>query len=625
MLVDNSIVVIENIYRLRGKGATPVQAAVTGAKQVAGSVTSSTLTTVCVFLPIVFVQGITRQLFTDLAITMSYALLASLVIALTLVPAMAKGMLKTKKQKKEKREGFIYRTYRVLARWNLRHKWVVLTASILLLVFTSWTCLQKGFSFMPDIDMNTVNISVIMPEGTDRPRAVELADQVLERIDNLSDLDAEYVGAMMGSSSLTSTQESYDVSIYVGLPEGQSGAEAGERIAESCWDLPCEISFDSAMMNMDLLIGSGVSVDVYGDDLQSIQEGARAIGDAMTRVEGIASVDNGLEQSQTAYHIRVDKNEAMAKGFTVAQIYMDLTKDMTNSSTALSMKMDNVTADVVVQTEDTITMEELMNHTFETTDAEGNRNTFHLKDVAEVEPTTSLATINRIDQKNYLSVTSTLEKGYNITLVTSAVDDELANLDLPDGVSYEFTGENETVMESVQDLMLMLVIGVILVYFVMVAQFQSLKSPFIVMFTIPLAFTGGFAALLLFDMDISIVALIGFVMLVGIIVNNGIVLVDYVNQLRAEGMKRRAALIEAGVTRMRPIFMTSLTTILGLIDMAIGKDVGTSIMQPVAVVCIGGLLYATLMTLFVVPCIYDIINRKKPVVLTEEDMDFQEL
>jgi HAE1 family hydrophobic/amphiphilic exporter-1 len=209
-----------------------------------------------------------------------------------------------------------------------------------------------------------------------------------------------------------------------------------------------------------------------------------------------------------------------------------------------------------------------------------------------------------------------------VTLVTNQAQKAVAALELPAGISYEFSGENETIMEALEQLALMLLLGILLVYFIMVAQFQSLKSPFIVMFTIPLAFTGGFLALLICGMDVSVISLIGFVMLTGIIVNNGIVLVDYVNQLRAEGMERRPALVEAGVTRLRPILMTSLTTILGLIVMALGQDVGTAMMQPVAVVCIGGLLYATLMTLFVIPCIYDILNKKALTVVTDEDMEF---
>ena len=632
MLVDNSIVVIENIYRLRSKGATAVQAAVAGARQVAGAITSSTLTTVCVFLPIVFVEGITRQLFTDLALTMTYALLASLLIALTLVPAMAKGMLRDTKRKKygavQKQEGAFYRGYRRIAMWNLRHKRVTLLLAVGLLGATGWMALQKGFSFMPEIDMNTVNVTVSMPEGATREEAVALADQVLERIEKLP--NAEYVGAMMGTGSVTSMVGGggggeYDVSVYVGLPEGDSGAEAGQWIAEQCRQMPCQVRYDSAMMDMSMLIGSGVAINVYGEDMNDLQQAASDIAEVIEDVEGVDQVDNGLEDAQTAYHVTVDRNAAMKKGYTVAQLYMELAAELTTSTTAMNMDMDSVTADVIVETEEGMDLDQLRAYTFTSTDSEGNTSQFRLRDVAKVEPTVSMATINRIEQRRYLSVTASLASGYNITRVTDQVEKALEGLELPEGVTYEFTGENETIMDAVEDMFLMLAIGILLVYFIMVAQFQSLKSPFIVMFTIPLAFTGGFAALLLFDMDISIVSLIGFVMLVGIIVNNGIVLVDYVNQLRAGGMDRREALVEAGVTRMRPIFMTSLTTILGLIVMALGKNVGTSIMQPVAVVCIGGLLYATIMTLFVVPAIYDMMNRKELKVLTDEDVEFNEM
>ena len=372
--------------------------------------------------------------------------------------------------------------------------------------------------------------------------------------------------------------------------------------------------------------GSGITVNLYGQDMEQLQQTAQDLADTLAGVEGVAEVNNGLEDAQAAYHISVDRNKAMAKGFTVAQIYMELAGALTDSATAMSMETGSVTADVIVEKENAMSLEDLKGYTFETTDQQtGETTSFRLDDVAKVEDTVSLSTINRIDQRRYLAVSASLEEGYNVTRVTSRAEKAVEGMDLPDGISYEFAGENETIMDAVNDLYLMLLIGVILVYFIMVAQFQSLKSPFIVMFTIPLAFTGGFAALLLFGMDVSIVSIIGFVMLVGIIVNNGIVLVDYVNQLRASGMERRQALIEAGVTRMRPIFMTSLTTILGLIVMAAGKNVGTAIMQPVAVVCIGGLLYATLMTLFVVPCIYDLMNRKEMKIITDEDMEFNEL
>jgi len=414
------------------------------------------------------------------------------------------------------------------------------------------------------------------------------------------------------------------VTAYITLPEGESGAAAGREIRDLCADLDCEIDYDSQLMDMSYLTGSGVTVNVYGTNMEDLQSGAKAIAAALDGVSGLRDANDGLQNAAPALHVLVDKNAAMAKGYTVAQLYMEISTLLTNSTTAIRMDLDDVTADVIVESGDHATRSQLMSMKFSSTDAEGESQDFCLRDVARIEKTVSLATIQRDNQRRYVSVTAAVDEGRSVTAVSADAQAAVAKLELPSGISYEFAGENETTMEAVRQLGLMLLLGVILVYFIMVAQFQSLKSPFIVMFTIPLAFTGGFLALLLCGMDVSIVSMIGFVMLTGIIVNNGIVLVDYVNQLRADGMERREALIEAGVVRLRPILMTSFTTILGLIIMALGRDAGTALMQPVAVVCIGGLLYATLMTLIVVPCIYDLFNKKDIEVLTDEEMRFDE-
>ena len=295
---------------------------------------------------------------------------------------------------------------------------------------------------------------------------------------------------------------------------------------------------------------------------------------------------------------------------------------VTESSTAATLELEGTATDIIVEKPDAAHLEAdgLADFEFEVTGRDGTVSAFTLKDIAEVQETTSLSSISRLSQRRYLSVKADLEEGYNVTLLTAEAEKAMKKADLGEGVTYTFSGENEAIMEAVGQMGLMLLLGVILVYLVMVAQFQSLKSPFIVMFTIPLAFTGGFLALIICGMEVSVVSLIGFVMLVGIIVNNGIVLVDYINQLRMEGAERRAAIIEAGSTRMRPILMTSITTILGLIDMAVRKNAGTALVQPMAVVCIGGLVYATVMTLFVVPCIYDLLNKKELRTVREEDL-----
>ena len=645
MLVDNSVVVIENIYRLRAKGATVIQAAVSGAQQVLGAVTASTLTTVCVFAPIVFVEGLTRQLFTDLALTITYSLLASLLVALTLVPAMAGGMLRREMVQKPGLLDKIYPAYRKAITFALDHKAGVLLLSLVLLVTSAGAAVMRGFTFMPEMDMNNLSLTVTMPEGTTRRQAVELADTVLERVmtvDNVQDAGFMMGGGTMGRLNMGaamggSSGGSYDVEGYITMPEGTFGSDAAKEITALCADLPCEVTASGVMSSMmSMMTGSGVSLQVFGDDMEDLQSAAQDLAKRLEQVDGVAEVDDGLDESAPALQVVVDRTAAAKKGMTVAQIYMKVAAALQSSTSVSNVTLggESMALSVDAVEGSTVTREKLLELEItpdaamssamggsagssalsqlsgSSDDTEKDDGTFKLGDVAKVQETVSMNTISRDQQRRCVTVTATVADGYNVTHVTSAARQALGSAALPDGITVEFNGENEQIMDAMGQLMLMLLLGVVLVYFIMVAQFQSLKSPFIVMFTIPLAFTGGFLALLVTGIEVSVISLIGFVMLVGIIVNNGIVLVDYINQQRLAGMERREAIIDAGVTRLRPILMTSLTTILGLIVTAAAKNAGTALMQPVAVVCIGGLLYATLMTLFVVPCMYEIMNRR---------------
>ena len=638
MLVDNSVVVIENIYRLRAKGATIIQAAVSGAGQVLGAVTASTLTTVCVFAPIVFVEGLTRQLFTDLALTITYSLLASLLVALTLVPAMASGMLRRPMVQKPGLLDKVYPAYRKAIAFSLDHKAGVLLLSLVLLVTSAGAAISRGFTFMPEMDMNNLSLTITMPEGTSREEAVRLADEVLERVmtvDNVQDAGFMMGGGTMGGLSMgSSSGGSYDVEGYITMPEGTFGSDAGRAIEALCADLPCEVTASGVMSSMmSYMTGSGVSLQVFGSDMADLQSSAQTIARRLEQVEGVSEVSDGLDASAPALQVTIDRKAAAEKGMTVAQVYMQIAAALQSSASVSDVTLDSEDMDLTVDAAEgsVIRRENLLELELSaessassamtgsasgsgamgqlTGDSEEDK-TFKLGDVATVTETVSMNTISRDQQRRCVTVTAAIADGYNVTHVTSAAQQAVGGLTLPDGVTVEFNGENEQIMEAMSQLLLMLLLGVVLVYFIMVAQFQSLKSPFIVMFTIPLAFTGGFLALLIAGIEVSVISLIGFVMLVGIIVNNGIVLVDYINQQRLAGMERREAIIDAGVTRLRPILMTSLTTILGLIVTATAKNAGTALMQPIAVVCIGGLLYATLMTLFVVPCMYDMMNKK---------------
>ena len=668
MLVDNSVVVIENIYRLRNKGATVVQAAVSGAQQVLGAITSSTLTTVCVFVPIVFVEGLTRQLFTDLALTMTYSLMASLIVALTLVPAMAAGMLRKEKPQKPGLLDRIYPAYRKAVTWSLGHRALVLLLALVMLAGSSGLALARGFTFMPSLDMNMLNVTITMPEGIEREEAIELADEVLRRAATVEHV--ETVGATMVGSDPAAGMMSmgmggggaYDVTAYVTLPEGESGAKAGKAIEELCADMKCTVTASGAMDSMTtMMTGSGVSLQVYGEDMEKLQEAARLLAAKMEAVEGTAAVSDGLEDAAKALHVSIDRNAAMQKGMTVAQIYMQVAAALTDSASGADMTLDGMHVGVSFESpeESRMTREKLLDLEIVVSNTSsmgsaGSSNmsammggsstsgmsgmmggsspsavttakSFKLSEVATIEETVSLNSIAHSEQRRYVTVSAAIADGYNVTRVSSAVQEAVRDVELPLGVKISFSGENEMIMEAMKQLLLMLLLGIVLVYFIMVAQFQSLKSPFIVMFTIPLAFTGGFLALLIAGIEVSVISLIGFVMLVGIIVNNGIVLVDYINQLRLEGMDRREAIVEAGITRLRPILMTSVTTILGLVVMAFAKNAGTALMQPVALVCIGGLTYATLMTLLVVPCMYDIVATKDLHSVAESDLEILDI
>ena len=683
MLVDNSVVVIENIYRLRAKGATIVQAAVSGAQQVLGAVTASTLTTVCVFAPIVFVEGLTRQLFTDLALTITYSLLASLLVSLTLVPAMASGMLRREFVPKPGLLDKIYPAYRRAIAWSLDHKAGVLLLSLVLLVTTAWGAVSRGFTFMPEIDMNNLSVTVTMPDGITRAEAVDLADQVVERV--MSVENVESAGFMMGSGDMgglsmaSGDNGEFDVTGYLTMPEGTFGSDAGKEIEALCADLPCKVTTAGVMSGMmSYMTGTGVSLRVYSSDMESLQGAARSLGQRMEQVEGVQDVSDGLEDAAPALQVVVDRNKAMTKGITVAQIYMQVAAALQDTTTVADVTLDGASMEMIVDAAEgsKLTREKLMDLTISPDsamsssmssmgsmsgsmsssmggmssmssgmsgmsgmsggmsstsasaglsqltggDSQDEDTSFKLGEVAEVKETVSLNSIQRDQQRRCITVSAAVADGYNVTKVTTAVQKALGSVTLPEGVTVEFDGENEQIMNAMQQLLLMLLLGVVLVYLIMVAQFQSLKAPFIVMFTIPLAFTGGFLALLLSGIEVSVISLIGFVMLVGIIVNNGIVLVDYINQQRLAGMGLREAIIDAGVTRLRPILMTSLTTILGLVVTALAKNAGTALIQPIALVCIGGLLYATLMTLFVVPCMYEILNKKALHQVEESDL-----
>ena len=618
MLVDNSIVVIENIYRLRSEGKSVAEAATEGAREVAGAIMASTLTTICVFAPIVFTEGITRQLFVDMGLTIAYSLLASLLIALTVVPAMASGMLK---RTREHKEGRIFRLfvkgYEKVLRFCLKWKPLVLIVVLALLGLSAAAAISNGTAFMSDMDSTQLTVNVQMGEEATLAETGAMTDEVVDRIRELPDIAD--VGAMAGGSTMSmltgSGGSTNSTSIYVTTVEekSMSNEELAKVILEKTADLDAEITVDTSSMDMSALGGSGIAVQVEGRNLDTLRTAAAGVAEVIAGVEGTTEVSDGMEDADEELRITVDKEKAMEYGLTVAQVFSQVSVKLAEASSATTLEESDKDYGVYVlnEADEALTRKLLESLLIEGTGAEQETVEVPFSQIADFEMVQSLSAINRADQTRYITVSASLADGYNIGQVSAKVEDALADYALPEGCRLVFAGENETINDAMEQVVLMLLLALVFMYLIMVAQFQSLLSPFIIMFTIPLAFTGGFFGLYFTGSEVSVIALIGFVMLSGIIVNNGIVLIDYMNQLRAAGMEKKEAILTAGKTRLRPVFMTALTTILALSTMVFSQDMGAEMMKPMAIVTIGGLVYGTLLTLVVIPCVYDIFIRTK--------------
>lgn len=625
MLVDNSIVVIENIYRLRGEGYSIKKAAVEGSKQVTGAIIASTLTTVSVYAPIIFTEGITRQLFVDLALTIAYTLVASLVVALTFVPAMSSVTLRRTKEIRHPWFDAMKEWYGRTLAWCLRFKPVVLIVAVVLLVASAALSVSKGLNFMDmDMETNQISVSVSAKEGEKLTfqELTEASDQVMKRISDIKGIDT--IGAMAGGNSTSSLMGGGNdsVSMYILLDEDADVkvSDVTDTIIEKTKDLDCEVSTNTSSMDYSSYFGSGLSVRIKGNDIETLQKLAGEVADVMKDTKGTIDIDDGMEDSEPQLTISVDKKKAAKYGLTVAQVYQLVSAKMADSQTATTITTDIKDYKVYVQTEEQADtkLSDIKDMTFSYTNKNGKEKEIPLTKICEMKETSTLSTISRDAQTRYITVSCGVDEDHNVTLVSNKLQKAIDKLDIPDGYKVEMTGEDETINESMKQLVLMLVLAVIFIYLIMVVQFQSLLSPFIIMFSIPLAFTGGFIALLLTGQEINVLAMLGFIMLSGLIVNNGIVLIDYINQARRAGASKKEAIIESGKTRVRPILMTVLTTVLAMLTTALGIGDGSDMMSPMAITLIGGLVYGTILTLIVIPCIYDLFNREKD--MTEEEI-----
>lgn len=642
MLVDNSIVVIENIYRMRNTtDRSAARSAVSGAKQVAGAIAASSLTTIAVFLPIVFTGGITRQLFSDLALTIAYSLLASLIIALSVVPAASSVVLrKVKKEESGKFYTGFLNGYENVLKWSLKHKAVVILVSVAAFVLSTWGIFTRGAELFPAMDMGQLSVTADMPEGSTFEDTIAVADEFTERVSAIADVETvgtsisggggqmAMMGDMMGMGDGSGGGGGTTITMYV-LTKTEDRTATDKEIAEQINAIITELGLEGEAgggEDMMAMLGSGISISISGDDLDAIRDTAIALGELVRSVEGAINVTDVEEEAAEELRVIVDKDAAMGKGLTVAQVFMAVNQALTEPEKTVDMTLvpsgvddQTVTKDykIIIKDGDYIKpgREELENLQIETQTG----GSVTLSDVAEVREDLGFETIFRTNRTRQMSVTGEVDEGYNVGLINDEIERLLEDFVPEPGCTVSIGGQAEMMNDAFGDLYLMLALAIIFIYLIMVAQFQSLLSPFIILLTIPLAFTGGFLALLISGSVLSLVSMIGLILLTGVVVNNGIVFVSRVNQMRWEGMPKKDALIDAGRKRIRPILMTALTTIFAMSVMALGIGDGTEMMQPMAIVTIGGLIYATLMTLVFVPVLYDLFHKNKDV--TKENLD----
>jgi len=717
MLVDNSIVVIENIFRLLKEGKSKQVAAIEGAKQVGVAITASTLTTVMVFFPVFFIDNIIVEVFRSMALTVTYSLLASLVIALTLVPSLSSKILK--EQKKESNKGFVYAAYAKSLKIILKNKLLLIVGVLGVLVASGFFSYKLGFEMMPASDEGQINIAVEMQKGSTFEITTSFTDYVVDQIDDIDEIEvlsAEVGGSMMMFSGGSS--DSSSITILLKDDRTRTSFEVSDEI-QSIIDsinfnnIPnvkvsdvVNVSSNSSSNAMsgggNMLFSQGVSVDVIGEDLYDMETVANDLVRLLEDVEGLKDLSNGISRSDDVVRIDVQKENAIKYGLTerdiqtAIEIFYDslgfslmddtntnlvipvdgVSYDITLPAQAFDMSeitaedflkmikvFDNETAQIIKsELEDGLVLympnipffdEEgtianpnfnpelpvgtlVLNQGLRVKDGEiytityadilaGNDVDTKLTDLGirsvydEEEDSitvintkaTGFASIGRNGKSRILTVSASLENGYNQSLVSAEAEDVI-NTYLDSRQFDNLTVEmNDDLMDTINELAIAVAVAVLLVYMVMAIQFQSLIYPLIVLFTVPLAFTGAFLALIIFQMPISLPAMVGLIVLTGIIVNNGIVLIDYINQQRNKGMTIEMSLYSAGVTRLRPIFMTAATTSIALLPMALGIGEGAEMLQPLAITSIGGLLYATVLTLYVVPAMYQVLSRER--------------
>ncbi|HWP79298.1 MAG TPA: efflux RND transporter permease subunit [Candidatus Acidoferrum sp.] len=610
MMVDNSIVVLENIYRIRREGLPPAEAARQGAEEVAMAVTASTLTTVAVFLPIVFMEGITANIFKELALTVAMSLLASLLVSLTLVPLLSVKLLPTSEtierlEAKKKGDGPIMKAYKRLLVSAMNHRLITCLVALGIFIASVAPIAFLGSEYFPSTDQGTLSVTVAMPDGTAKEELDEVASGIGLMAAGLPEVREYFVtsGGMMGLS--TSPTATITVNLLPLSERDRSADEVAEVLRGMVGDIAgAEITVAGGEMSMDTMLGSDIDITIKGPELEELTRIAGDVAAIAKEVPGAADIEAGLQQEVPEIEVRVDGEAASRFGLTTATISQTV-KSAVSGTTATRLKIDGTEKDVVILGEDVAKkgIEGLADIQI----AAPTGAVVPLDLVADIAVSSSPAAISRIGQVRAVQVTGAVS-GEDIGAVNDEIAAKLEGYSLPQGYTIEMGGQSVETAEAFGDLALALGLAVILVFLVLASQFESLILPFPIILTVPLGMSGGLLALLLAGKPMSVPGYIGLIMLAGIVVNNAIVLVDYIITRRKAGEDRLTATLAAGPIRLRPVLMTTLTTVLGLVPLALGLSDGGELMAPLAIAMIGGLSLSTVMTLVVVPVFYSLFD-----------------
>lgn len=621
MLVDNSIVVLENIFRHREGGEDSISSAIFGTNEVTNAIVASTLTTIAVFLPIVFIQGITAQLFKELALTVTFSLLASLVVAITLVPLLSSRLMVAEKGKKlgimEKFSSFyqnIEIRYRNLLAWSLKNRKKVIATAVILFIISLLFIPFVGTEFLPQSDSGMININVEMPYGTRLERVEETVNLLVDKIKNIKEIEGilTNVGisgssSMMSMNSASKNEATISVKLVPLSERKRKSAQIADEIRGICKNIPGAKITVRAVSTFDFSGGGllkPISIVVKGDDLNKLKNISDQVVAVVKSIEGTREVESSLDKGRPEIQIKVDKVKAAFYGVSSAQI-AKMIENSISGLTATKYRHEGEEINVVVKAEEDAvsSIDKLKNLIVPT--PTGSFVT--LSEIAEIKKENGPIAINREDQVRAVTISGTIS-GRPVGDVNKEIEEKLKNIPLPQGYEIKMGGEQEQLVEAFKDLTFALILAILLVYMVMAAQFESLFQPFIIMFSVPLAVIGVVFSLILTGRHLNVPAFIGVIMLGGIVVNNAIVLIDFINQLRMKGYTRTEAILKAGPLRLRPILMTTLTTILGLLPLALGLGESGELRAPMATVVIGGLTVSTLLTLVVIPVVYTVFE-----------------